>query len=367
MPNRMINPMDSAAIRAAQRSVTSASDALQLLATNSEQQTPSLARTIDGLKHRRLDGYEREALEQHARDQNIAFDHQRPEVPWGWLATRTPLEAMGGSANGGFLVGTTVEQTVLDILRPWSVMLRSGVRMRTGLQENNVVPKADSDVAAYWLNVETNNITESEPLIGAIAIEPKDAGILVRWSLQLAKQAPDLETFLRNLCAQQIIQLLDTAAINGTGAGQPFGILQTPGVGAQSGAAFTWATAWAIRTALAVANTNDSAVAWLATPAVRGILAARENAAGDSYIWDLGDTLAGRRANVSTIMPSATMIAGDFSQLVYALFGSGFLIDTTAYNSSSDFQSGIMAMRLLVACDIYLEHPASFVVVSNVT
>jgi hypothetical protein len=51
-------------------------------------------------------------------------------------------------------------------------------------------------------------------------------------------------------------------------------------------------------------------------------------------------------------MPSGTLVAGDFSQLAYCFFGDGFMIDTTQFNSATDFASGINAMRLMVSADI---------------
>jgi len=364
----MKDPIDAAAARTAHRALLQAQDALNLM-SRSENRELSLVRIVQSLKSGRgVDGFDGEFLQERARLAGADFDPHYPNVPYTALAVRTPLAANQGSANGGFLVGTTVEEQVLDILRPYSPLLQSGVTVRTGLTANNVVPTVNGDVAGYWLSQETGTITESEPVLGSIAITPKNAGCFARWSRQLELQAPTLEVFLRQLFARQITQLIDTAAISGPdNVGQPLGLLNTAGIGSQSGSAFAWSTAWSVRTGLANANVTDANVSWLGHPGTRTVLATRESGAGDGFIWSADDTLTGRSARVSTILPTGTMIAGEWSQLVYAFFGDGFVIDSTPYNSASDFATGISAMRLIVAVDTYLQHPAAFVAVTSVT
>ena len=62
-------------------------------------------------------------------------------------------------------------------------------------------------------------------------LTPKHAGGIAEWSRNMVLQSsPDVETLARNDLALQLAETLDYAAIAGTGAPQPTGILNTPGI-----------------------------------------------------------------------------------------------------------------------------------------
>jgi HK97 family phage major capsid protein len=365
----MTNPIDSAGIRHAHRMVRQADDALRLM-TRSEQRAPSLVEGITDLRSGHgLKGFTREYLEEWSRAQNIDFDHKNPTWPYSILSTRaTPLAAGQGGAAGGFIVGAE-NQELEDIFRPYSPFLKSGVTVIGGLESNALFPRVTQDVTGQWMTSETASLTEAPPLLGSMATQPKTYGNTFRWTRQMQLQAAHmLEPSLRRLSAKSAIQGVDLAAITGVGGvGVPLGLLNQQGIGTQSGTSYSHANSWTTRATLASANVDDTAIAWLGATGVRTILAARERAAGDEFIWGSTDQITGRSANVSTIVPSGTLIAGDWSQLVYAFFGPGFQIDVTPFGSAADFQVGNMTMRLLVSVDVILMHPAAFVSITGVT
>jgi hypothetical protein len=364
----MTDHMTSAGLRLAHRGIMSAADAVGLVMNRSEGRQLSLVEGISSLRSGHgLSGYNKEHLEERARASGEDFDPQNPVWPYSILATRaTPLTVNPTGANGGFLVDTENQQ-LTDIFRPYSPLLKSGVTVVGGLKSNAAFPNIAADVSGQWLSTETTTITDVPPLLGTFAVSPKTFGITVRWSNQLARQVPNLETYIRCLCAKRAIQGVDAAAINGAGsAGVPLGLLNSVGIGAQSGTAYSHASSLTTRETLATFNVDDESVSWLAAPGVRTILGARTRAAGNAFIWD-EDQITDRDARVSTIVPAATLIAGDFSNLGYCFFGSGFQIDTTPFASALDFQTGNMALRLMVSVDVVLLHPTAFVVVSTVT
>jgi HK97 family phage major capsid protein len=257
---------------------------------------------------------------------------------------------------------------VIDVLRPYSPLLKAGVTVYEGLESNAVFPRLTGDVTGYWLSTESTTITEQDPLFGGAAVDPKTWGAVCRWSRQLQLQAPNMEDFLREVFARAAIQAVDTAALVGPDTvGQPLGLLNSQGIGTQSGTSYSHANSWTTRGTLAAANVNDESIGWIGATGVRTILATRERGAGDEYIWSELDQITGRAANVTTIMPSATLVAGDWSQLCYAFFGSGFVLDSTQFNSASDFATGISAMRLMVSVDTFLQRPSAFVSVTGIT
>jgi Phage capsid family len=364
----MPDHITDAGLRLAHRGILSAADAVGLVMNRSEQRELSLVEGITSLRSGHgLSGYNREHLEERARISGQDFDPQNPVWPYSILSTRaTPLTVNPMAANGGDLVYSENQQ-LTDIFRPNSPMLKSGVTLIGGLQANAKFPSVIQDVGGQWLSPETATITDVPPVLGSVATSPKTFGITVRWSNQLQRQVRDIENDIRGVCAKAAIEGVDLAAINGAGsAGVPLGLLNQSGIGAQSGAAYSHANSLTTREMLADLNVDDDAIAWLGNPAVRTILGARERAPGDKFIWD-EDVVTDRDARVSNIVPSGTLIAGDFSQLVYCFYGPGFQIDVTPFASALDFQTGIMALRLMVSVDVVLLHPTAFVAITSVS
>jgi HK97 family phage major capsid protein len=366
----MTNPIDLGFAREAHRMVQKADEALGLM-TRSEQRQLSLVDIIQGLKdHQRVSGFAAEALQERARIRGVDFDPRCPTVPWSTLQVenRAPLAANLGAANGGYLVPTDTESSVIDVLRPNSLAIQSGVTIYDGLGHNAAFPKMATDLAGQWLSTETTSTTEEPPTFTASTVTPHTFGFFCRYTRQLAMQAPNLEPFLRTVVARAAGQAVDTAALIGTGgSGQPLGLLNSVGIGAQSGASYSHANSLTTRGTLATLNVNDNNVSWLASPDVRTVLGARERAPGDQFVWDR-DLLTNRAARVTSLLPVQTLICGDFASLAICLFGDGFQIDTSAgFHSAADFAAGISAMRLMVSLDIFLQHAASFVAVTSVS
>jgi len=346
--------------------VKQADEALNLM-VRSEQQQLSLTTGIADLRSGHgLQGFNKEALQEFARARGADFDPINPTWPYSILSTRATPLTVATALDGGDLVASE-NQTLVDVFRPYSPLLKSGVTVIGGLQSNAIFPRVVQDVGGQWLSSETVSIIETPPLLGSVATSPKTFGVTVRWSNQLQRQVRDIEEDVRGLCAKAAIEGVDNAAINGSGAtGVPLGLLNQPGIGTQSGAGYSHANSLGTRETLANLNTDDDAVAWLGAPNTRTVLAARERAAGDQFIWDR-DLITNRDARVSTTMPSGTLVAGDWSQLVYAFYGPGFQIDVTPFGSSADFQAGIMSLRLMVSVDVVLLHPAAFVAISGIS
>jgi HK97 family phage major capsid protein len=366
-----MNPIDLGFARSAHRMVKQADEALGLM-TRSEQRQLSLVDIMQGLKdYQRVSGFAAEALQERARIRGVDFDPRCPTVPWSILdvETRAPLAAGLGGVGGSYLVDSITEPSLIDILRPVSLAVQSGATVYEGLDANAIFPRLAADVTGQWLTSESTSATEQPPLFGAAAVTPKTWGFTCRWSRQLQQQAPNLESFLRAIAARAAGQALDTAALNGSGiSGVPLGLLNVGGLPTQGGAAYSHGNSLTTRGTLAAASVSDSNVAWLAHPGVRTILAGRERASGDEFIWNIiMDQITGRRASVSMVVPAGTLIAGDFSSLTFCFFGDGFQIDSTGFNTAADFQAGIMAMRLLVSVDVFLQHTPSFVAVTSVS
>lgn len=306
---------------------------------------------------------EYEACAEAAELAKRAHDAQRPLVPWRALARRDLTTATPG--GGGYLVNTAVGDAV-DVLRPWSVAARAGVSILSGLQSNLSIPRTTGNVTGYWLPDEGTPTTESTPTLGSVAMTPKTCGAYLEISRQLRLQSPQVETFVRNELLRTIGTLVDTAILNGSGTlGQPLGLLNTAGIGTQSGTAIGYSDILAMQDAVAAANADDASVSAIATPAVRALLAGRERAAGSGMCWDRGE-LAGMRGYATTAIPDGTLIVGAWPEVVLGLWGPGFELAISPLDPEA-FRRGVVGVRMLVSVDVAVRHPSAFCVASSIT
>ncbi len=317
----------------------------------------NLARMVLGLANERLDGEDREVLEETARRNGKPFDQQRPYIEFRDLVTAV------GSA-GGYLRPTEVREAV-DILRPWSVTARAGMIVESGLVGDVAFPKVTQKSAPVWLSTESSQATSSQPTLAQVAMSPKTVGAVTVFSRQLGKQANAPRIVGRELL-HTLGTATDQAVISGSGAsGQPLGLLNTTGVQTQSGTTLN-AGVSTMKSKSAEANVNDEAISFLSTPAVRELLEGRERATGGGrFVWDK-DQVADRQAYVSTDVPTATMICGDWGLIYLGIWGQGFVLEVNPFDPAG-FKAGLIQARMLVTCDVAVLHPSAFVVASSIT
>lgn len=141
----------------------------------------NLARAVMDLSYGKLNGEDREVLEETAKRNGKPFDSQRPYIEF------RDLVAAVGSA-GGYLKSTEVREAV-DILRPWSVTARAGVLVEDGLVGDQAIPKITQKSTPQWVSTEGTQVTPSQPTLSQISLTPKTIGDVIVFSRQLAKQA----------------------------------------------------------------------------------------------------------------------------------------------------------------------------------
>lgn len=316
-----------------------------------------LDRTVLGLAHGKLDGEDREVLEETARRNEKPFESQRPYIEF------RDLVAVVGSA-GGYLRPTETREAV-DMLRPWSVTTKAGMLVESGLVGDLVSPKVTQKTTPTWVSTETSQVTPSQPVLSQVAMSPKTVGDVIVFSRQLAKQT-NADRFVGRELLRTLGTAIDQAVISGIGAsGQPLGLINTSGVQTQSGTTLN-AGVSTMKRKSAEANVTDEAISFLTTPAVRELLEGRERSTGGGrFVWDKNQ-VADRRAFVSTDVPSATMICGDWSLIYLGIWGQGFVLEINPFDPTG-FKTGTIQARMLVTCDVAVLHPNGFVVASSIT
>jgi HK97 family phage major capsid protein len=346
-----MDPIQSAALRRA-------SDALALAARPSRRGPQfSFARMLDRMSDGSLDGFEAETLQEVA---GAKYDKYRVIIPFSLLTRDLSTAASGG----GYLVNT-VGLDPADSLRPWSVTARAGVTLLPSLTGNALLPLTTGNVTVTWLADETSPITATQPTIGQVAIAPKTAASLVTFSRQLS-----LQSFAENYVKRELLRTIGTAidqsVLSGSGAsGQPLGVLNTLGIGSQSGTSLAYAGVTAMRQAVAEANGDDASIAFIATPAIRKLLENRERATGSGYIWD-NDRVASRPGYVTTECPTAKAVCGDWQHIIFATWGPGFEFMAN-FCDPTGFRTGTIQARAMLTCDVAVVRAAAFVAASSIT
>lgn len=320
----------------------------------------SLARAVEqmatgGLKT----GYEKEVASAAAMIVGATHDPSRILLPWS-VFTRDLLVS-----NTGQYLAPVDNLGPLDALRPFSVAARLGITVLPGLAGNATIPKTSAHVTRYWLGTENSPVSATEPTIAQLALVPKTAGALVSVSRLLLLQGPATESYLRNELMRSIGMSIDSAIIAGTGAEQPLGLVNTVGVGTTSGTSLSQSAVCEMLQEVAEANADDAAVSFLTTPAIRKLLQARERATGLGFIWDNG-SVAGRPGNVSTAVPTATMLCVHWPSVILGLWGPGIEVQINPEDPTL-FKTGAVQMRCLVSCDVGVANPAAVNVSASIT
>jgi HK97 family phage major capsid protein len=227
------------------------------------------------------------------------------------------------------------------------------------------IPRVTTVATGVWLPADGTTISSADPAFGQLGLAPKFVAAHVRVSRQLLLQSA-ADRVAGAQVAEAIARAIDTAVIAGTGTlGQPAGIINTTGIGTQSGASLAASGLRSMRKAALDAGAREDALTWLGGTDVQNTIGGREFSAGSGRpLWDDGKIL-GRPAVASSLVPAGTLLCGDFSRVTVAVFdAAGCELE---FNPYANFQSGIVSFRLIVPVDITVSPAAAFSVATSVT
>ncbi len=278
---------------------------------------------------------------------------------------------VGTPTAGGNLVATNLDAAnFIDLLRARSRVAALGATMLPGLVGNLSIPKLTGAATAYWLTNEATAITESQQTIGQLALTPKTVGAYTELSRQLMLQStPAAEALVMGDLAKVLALAIDLAAFEGSGSsGQPTGISQTANIGSVTGTNLALADIIEFQTDLAGSNALADGCAYVTTPAVAGLLKGRARIAStdSKTIWEgsiLDGTVDGFRATSTTQLTAASMIFGDFSQVVIGEWG----MLEIALNPYAAFATAITGIRAIQSVDVGIRQAAAFSRATSIT
>lgn len=334
-------------------------------------------------------GFELECSREISKRLQVVTDPNKFYVPFevqgrqmraanGSLITPDAQRGMGGYARrdltaasasgGGYLVGTE-NMSFIEVLRNRSIAYRMGARRMAGLVGNVTIPRQTAAATAVWLANEASTATESAQTLGQLSLSPKTVGAYTEISRQLMLQSsPDAESMVTSDLGSVCSLAVDVGAIRGSGnSGEPTGIVNTGGIGSVSGTSLAYAGVLEFQTDVATANVMPAAGGYVTTPAVASLMMQRVKFSStaspmwEGNLWD--GSMAGFQAMSTNQMSAATMLFGDWSQLVVAEWG----VLQIEVNPYANFQAGIIGVRALVSIDVGLRYAAAFSLASSIT
>jgi len=252
---------------------------------------------------------------------------------------------IGTTTAGGNLVATELlGSSFIELLRNAMVLDKLGITWLRDLVGNIAIPSATGAATGYWIT-EGNPPTESQQTIGQVPLTPKTVGAFTDYTRKLLLQASlDVEAFVRADLAMVVGQTIQLAAINGSGSSpEPYGILNTAGIGSVAGGTNGLAPAYThlvdLETAVGNANADVGALGYLTNSKVRGTLRKTQEFASTNgkAVWTngrergIGDVL-GYDAHVTNSVPSnlvkggsgavcSAIIFGNWADLVIGMWG----------------------------------------------
>lgn len=292
----------------------------------------------------------------------VPFEVQERQI------ARRDLTVASGS-GGGYLVGTD-NMSFIEIMRNRSVLYRMGARRLAGLQGSVTVPKQSGAATAVWLSSESATATESAQTFGQMALAPKTVGAYTEISRQLMLQSsPDAEGIVTADLGAVCALAIDVGGLRGAGSsGEPQGIVGTSGVGSVSGSSLAAAGVLEFQSDVAGGNLLSETCGYVTTPGVAALLMARPElpSTGTTRLWQgsmLDGSMFGMRAMTSNQMSSATMLFGDFSQVIIGEWG----VLEIEVNPYANFQAGIIGVRAMVSIDVGVRYGGAFSYASSIT
>lgn len=266
------------------------------------------------------------------------------------------------------LVGTThMANNFIDILRNKLVISKLGGQVLTGLSGNVAIPKQTGTATAYWI-LEGGDTTESDLDIGMLTLSPKTVSGATAYTRQMLLQSnPSIERLVMTDLAANIALAIDKAAISGTGVdGQPLGILNTTGVNAVDcttlKGGLDWKNVVEFETKIGAQNADVNSMYYIAGAGVAGLLKTTEKSTGSAKYLLENNQVNGYSFERTNQVGADTMLFGDFSQIITALWG-GLDIMIDPYTKA---KSGGTVIRAFQSLDIGLRYAQAFSASTNI-
>lgn len=230
-------------------------------------------------------------------------------------------QTAGVNADGGYTIES--EMRYQEELRKRLVLSQTGAVYMGGLS-GNIDLVQGSAITAGWLE-ENEEGKDSKKTFTKRSVGPMRCFVNVPISKLLAVQSSlDVDRVILNDMLSAHAELVEEAALNGTGTKQPLGLMNTEGIASvalgENGGVPTFKTIVDLETEIALKNADVNNMAYLTNAKVRGLLKTTlksQNVPG--YIWD-NNEMNGFRALATNILPH-DLVKGTSSDCSPVIFG----------------------------------------------
>jgi len=271
----------------------------------------------------------------------------------------------------------------IDALWAKALVTQLGAKTLQGLGSNMDMPYLKTKPSLAWAATENAIGVDATAELDKHQLTPKRMTNFIPVSKQLIMQSnKSVEQILWDALLKAAAVKIDAAAINGAGTTEPYGILNTTGIGSvaigTNGGAPTLAAVLGLVKEVAVDNADIGSLAFLTNPQVRYKLqqTALISSTDSRTVWnvEVNDRLLGYQAGVTTQVPStldkgsstgvcSALVFGNFNDITIGQFGAYDLI-------LDDMTSAKYAMVNLIMhgwYDILIDHAESFSAVKDLT
>jgi len=294
------------------------------------------------------------------------------------MEQRVVTTALPAAGPGGNLIPTDYRPDLfIDRLRNASRVRSLGATVLSGLTGNVLIPRRKASVVAGWV-AENSPLSVSDPQFDGVTLTPKHAGVITEWSRNMIMQAsPDVEQLCRDDMSKTLAELLDVAAIAGTGTNnQPLGVLNTPGIGkvaiGTNGGTLTYDAVADLVGQVDDANADGGSMGFLTNTKVRRQVAKLKDTAGNPLglpvIFQGGTTTftntvaaTGTKGTGTNLSP---LIYGNWSDLLIGVW-SELDILVNPYESTA-YSKGNVSIRAMMTVDLAVRHPESFAAITDI-
>jgi HK97 family phage major capsid protein len=294
---------------------------------------------------------------------------QRSRAPWDvtWSTPRTMYSpaveqrSLVTTSGGGLTPTSFYDRLLMHLVETSAVIAAGATVITTTSGETLKVPKSSAFSTAAIV-AEGQPIGSSDPTLGTVSLGAFKYAFLVQVSYELAQDSNfDLLGFLASQAAIAIANGWGTHAINGSGSGQPRGVIQdaavgktgptgaTGGFGTQTTAGQGLDLIYDLVGSLAAPYTQAPASGFLMATGTKTTL--RKLRDGQSrYVWD-GGLLAGAPVLVDPFVPAVALSAksvfyGDWSRVYVRQVNSLRFERSDDYAFNADLATFRCAARL---------------------
>lgn len=251
-------------------------------------------------------------------------------IPIGEIRADGQTSTEDSGDYGGNLVKTETQE-VIEFLRPKLALESLGAKHVTGVTGNLKFPVNNGGITSTWEG-EVDEVAASKNAYGSVDINPIRVATKVLVSIQnLMQTGGSVERLTLDDINRVLGITIETAAINGSGSGQPLGVLNWSGVNSvaigANGGAPTWAKIVEMETLINNGNASADTLAYLFNSKTRGKLKTTEKNSGQPiYLMGEDGMVNGYKSALSNLLPSnltkgtssgvcSAALFGDFSQL----------------------------------------------------